>query len=124
VETPLARAPLDAGDGLVATLRGRRLVAVAIRPEASPTPAGTTLRVELECDRRGSRLLVDVTAEAETVRVRVIDSHGADTLDRPFRAARRTDVDLLMEALEESGHDLVTSGALRAAAALVGDATA
>jgi glucose-6-phosphate dehydrogenase assembly protein OpcA len=118
VRAPLTQRTPPEG-GLAATLRGRHLVEVAIVPERSATPAGTTLRVELRCERRGSDLDIDVTAEAETVRV-AVRRDGVDTLDRRFRAARRTDVQLRMEALEESGRDPVTSGTLRAAAMLVG----
>jgi hypothetical protein len=82
-------------------------------------PPGTTLRVELLADRRGSELRTDVTAEAESVHVRVWHD-GVEVVDRNFRAARRTDVDLLAEAIESGGHDSVASGALRLAAAITG----
>ncbi len=77
------------GRGLVATLSdGRAEVGVVVRPVVSTTPAGTTLRVELLAERRGSELRADVTAEAETVRVRVwLD--GVEAQDRLFRAPRR-----------------------------------
>ena len=81
-------------------------------------PSGTTLRVELLAERRGSELRADVTAEAETVHVRVWHD-GVEALDRHFLAPRRTEVDLLAEAIEASGRDPVESGALRAAAALI-----
>jgi glucose-6-phosphate dehydrogenase assembly protein OpcA len=106
------------GRGLVATLSdGRSDVGVVIRPVVSPMPAGTTLRVELLAERRGSELRADVTAEAETVHVRVWQD-GVEALDRHFRAPRRTEVDLLAEVIESGGHDPVGAGALRAAAAL------
>jgi glucose-6-phosphate dehydrogenase assembly protein OpcA len=106
--------------GLVATLSdGSDDVTVVIRPVVSATPAGTTLRVELLADRRGSELRADVTAEAETVRVRVwLD--GAEALDRRFRAPRRTDVDLLAEIIESGRRDPVATGALLSAAGLIG----
>ena len=108
--------------GLVATLSdGRGEVAVVIRPVASSTPAGTTLRVELLAERRGSELRTDVTAEAETVHVRVWQD-GVEALDRHFRAPRRGDVDLLAEAIESGRRDPVSVGALKSAAALVGPA--
>jgi len=108
------------GRGLVATLSdGRSEVGVVVRPVVSPTPAGTTLRVELLAERRGSELRADVTAEAETVHVRVWQD-GVEALDRHFRAARRSDVDLLAEAIESGRRDPVAVGALRSAAALVG----
>lgn len=107
------------GPGLGATLSdGRREVAIVIRPIVSPMPAGTTLRVELLAERRGSELRADVTAEAETVRCRVwLD--GVEALDRRFRAPRRGDVDLLADAIESGRRDPVAAGALRSAAALV-----
>ncbi len=108
------------GRGLVATLSaGRAEVAVVARPVVSVMPAGTTLRVELLAERRGSELRADVTAEAETVHVRVWQD-GVEAWDRHFRAPRRTDVDLLAEAIEAGRRDPVAAGALRSAAALVG----
>ena len=63
--------------------------------------------------------IADVTAEAETVHVRVWQD-GVEAWDRRFRAPRRTDVDLLAEAIEAGRRDPVAVGALRSAAALVG----
>ena len=106
--------------GLVATLSdGRSEVAVVLRPQGSQYSAGTTLRVELLCERRGSELRADVTAEAESVHVRLFQD-GVDCLERHFLAARRGDVDLLAEAIESGGHDVVAVGTLQAAAKLVG----
>lgn len=106
------------GAGLAATLSdGRSEVAVVVRPIRSSMPSGTTLRVELLADRRGSELRTDVTAEAETVHVRVWQD-GVEVVDRRFRAARRTDVDLLAEVIESGRRDPVAVGSLRAAAAL------
>ncbi|MEO8570234.1 MAG: glucose-6-phosphate dehydrogenase assembly protein OpcA [Chloroflexota bacterium] len=108
------------GRGLVATLAdGRGEVAVVIRPIVSTMPAGTTLRVELLAERRGSELRADVTAEEETVHVRVWQD-GVEAFDRHFRAPRRGDVDLLAEAIESGRRDPVAVGALRSAAELVG----
>jgi glucose-6-phosphate dehydrogenase assembly protein OpcA len=108
------------GRGLSAVLAdGRGEVNVLVRPISSPMPSGTTLRVELLADRRGSELRADVTAEQETVRVRVWQD-GVEALDRHFTAPRRTDVDLLAQAIEAGGRDPVADGTLRAAAALVG----
>ena len=113
-----ARPPISRG--LVATLSdGRAEVGVVVRPVVSSTPPGTTLRVELLAERRGSELRTDVTAEAETVHVRVWQD-GVEALDRHFRAPRRADVDLLAEAIESGRRDQVSVGALRSAAALVG----
>ncbi len=97
---------------------GRSEIAVAVRPVVSPMPSGTTLRVELLAERRGSDLRADVTAEAESVRVRVWQD-GVEALDRSFLAARRGDVDLLAEAIEAGRRDGVALGALRSAAGLV-----
>ncbi|MDQ6793918.1 MAG: glucose-6-phosphate dehydrogenase assembly protein OpcA [Chloroflexota bacterium] len=104
--------------GLAARLSdGRSDVAVVVRPVLSRMPSGTTLRVELLADRRGSELRADVTAEQESVHVRVwVD--GIEALDRHFVAPRRTDVDLLAEAIESGGKDPVAVGTLRTAAAL------
>jgi hypothetical protein len=108
-----------ASRGVAATLRGGgHDVSVVVRPVASSMPPGTTLRVELRAERRGSELRADVTAEAELVRVRVWQD-GIEALDRAFRSPRRTEVDLLAEAIESSGVDPVTAEAIRAAGALV-----
>jgi glucose-6-phosphate dehydrogenase assembly protein OpcA len=110
--------------GLAATLSdGRAEVSVVIRPVASAMPAGTTLRVELLAERRGSELRADVTAEAETVHVRVWQD-GVEALERAFLAARRGDVDLLAESIEAGGRDPVSVGTLRMAAKLAGEAAA
>ena len=106
--------------GLSATLvEGRSEVSVVVRPVLSEMPSGTTLRVELLAIRRGSELRADVTAEQESVHVRVwLD--GIETLGRHFQAARRTDVDLLAEAIEAGGRDPISVGSIRMAAALAG----
>jgi glucose-6-phosphate dehydrogenase assembly protein OpcA len=107
------------GRGLVATLTdGRAEVGVIVRPVVSTTPAGTTLRVELLAERRGSELRADVTAEAETVHVRVWQD-GVEAFDRHFRAPRRGDVDLLAEAIETGRRDSVSVGTIRFAARLI-----
>lgn len=107
--------------GMTATLSdGRSDVAVVIRPIFSEMPSGTTLRVELLAERRGSELRADVTAEADTVHVRVwLD--GVEALERHFLAARRGDVDLLAEAIEANRRDPVSFGTLAMAAKLVGN---
>jgi hypothetical protein len=84
-------------------------------------PSGTTLRVELLAERRGSELRADVTAEADTVHVRVWQD-GVEMLERRFLAARRGDVDLLAEAIEAGRRDDIATGSLRAAAELAGGA--
>jgi glucose-6-phosphate dehydrogenase assembly protein OpcA len=104
--------------GLFATLgHGRSDVAVVVRPVLSEMPSGTTLRVELLAERRGSELRADVTAEKESVHVRVwVD--GVEELDRGFLAPRRNDVDLLAEAIETGGPDPVAIDAIRMASEL------
>jgi glucose-6-phosphate dehydrogenase assembly protein OpcA len=114
--TPLT----NPGGGLAATLRVERSdVAVVIRPVMSEMPPGTTLRVELLADWRGSELRADVTAEQEAVHVRVWQD-GVHALERGFNAPRRTDVDLLAEAIEAGGRDPVAVGTLELAAELAG----
>ena len=117
-QTPGVAAPLHRG--LVGVLRSPRSeVAVVVRPVGSTMPSGTTLRVELRAERRSSELRADVTAEAETVHVRVwLD--GVEALERSFLAARRTEVDLLAEAIEAGGVDPVARDAIRVAAELTG----
>ncbi len=113
---PGERAPLH--HGLAARLRSKTSdVAVVIRPIASPVPAGTTLRVELLADRRGSELRADVTAEAENVHVHAwLD--GVEAMDRTFKAPRPTEADLLGEALEMGGRDPLAVATIRMAAQL------
>jgi hypothetical protein len=97
----------------------RNDVTVVIRPVLSEMPPGTTLRVELRADYRGSELRADVTAEQEAVHARVwLD--GVHCLERGFNAPRRTDLDLLAEAIEAGGRDPVAVGATRMAALLSG----
>ncbi len=118
--TGTAGRPLPASRGMTATLaRDGHEIDVVIRPIASSMPPGTTLRVELLAERRGSELRADVTAEAELVHVRVWED-GVEALDRSYRAPRLGEGDLLMEAIESAGEDRVTSGATRAAGALLG----
>jgi len=114
-------APLsNPGGGLGATLRADRTdVSVVIRPVMSEMPPGTTLRVELLADWRGSELRADVTAEQEAVHVRVWQD-GVHALERGFNAPRRTDVDLLAEAIEAGGRDPIAVGILELAAELAG----
>jgi len=114
--TPLA----NPGGGLGATMRHDRTdVAVVIRPVLSEMPTGTTLRVELLADWRGSELRADVTAEQDAVHVRVWQD-GVHALERGFTAPRRNDVELLAEAIEAGGRDPVAAGSLALAAELAG----
>ena len=65
-------------------------VGVVIRPISSSMAGGTTLRVEILAERRGSELRADVTAEAENVHCHTwLD--GIQFMDRTFRAPRRND---------------------------------
>jgi hypothetical protein len=110
----------NAGGGLGATLRlDRTDVAVVIRPVLSEMPTGTTLRVELLADWRGSELRADVTAEQEAVHVRVWQD-GVHALERGFNAPRRNDIELLADAIEVGGRDAVAADALAFAAELAG----
>ncbi len=114
--TPLA----NPSAGLGATLHlDRTDVAVVIRPVLSEMPPGTTLRIELLADWRGSELRADVTAEQDAVHVRVWQD-GVHALERGFNAPRRNDVDLLAEAIEGGGRDLVAVETLDLAATLAG----
>jgi hypothetical protein len=121
---PSSRVPIHGGPtlhrGLVGQLKTAKTdVSVVVRPVVSTMPSVTTLRVELLAERRGSELRADVTAEAETVHVHVwLD--GVAALDRSFLAARRTEVDLLGDALEAGGVDHVAQDAIRMAARLAG----
>ncbi len=118
VATPLA----PARGALRAKLRsGSTEVAVALQPAASGLAPGSSLRVGIRARRRASELDVDVTAEAENVHVRGrID--GTETLVRTFKAARRSDADLLSEAIEVGGRDPLAVDTIRMAAALAGPA--
>jgi glucose-6-phosphate dehydrogenase assembly protein OpcA len=105
--------------GLGATLRSDgHEIAVLVRPVMSDMPGGTTLRVELLAERRGSELRADVTAEADSVHARVWQD-GIEVLERTFRAPRSSEEDLLAEAIEATGPDPVAEGALDAVVALV-----
>jgi hypothetical protein len=121
VRKPVPGAGPDPGRGLRARLAWDRGtdVEVVVKPIVSTMPGGTTLRVELLSDRRGSELRADVTAEAETVHIRVWQD-GVASLERTFLAPRRTDLDLLAEAIESGGRDHVTADALAMAARLAG----
>jgi hypothetical protein len=108
------------GAGLGATLRiDRTDVALVIRPVMSEMAPGTTVRVELLADWRGSELRADVTAEQEAVHVRVWQD-GVHALERGFNAPRRTEVDLLAEAIEAGGRDPIAVATLDLAAELAG----
>ena len=59
-----------------------------------------------------------MTAEAETVAVHA-SQDGDELLDRRFLAPRRTEADLLAEAIEAPRRDIVSDGAIRMAARMV-----
>jgi glucose-6-phosphate dehydrogenase assembly protein OpcA len=117
---PGAKPVVSRGMGAVLS-DGRGEVSVVVRPVVSAMPAGTTLRVELLAERRGSELRADVTAEAEVVHVRVWQD-GVEVLERRFLAARRGEVDLLAEAIETGRREDIATVSLRAAAELAGGA--
>ena len=118
-QRPAPGAGPDPGRGLRALLERDRGsgVEIVVRPVISGMPAGTTLRVELLAERRGRELRADVTAEAESVHVRVWED-GVEALDRTFHAPRLTDADLLAAAIEAGGRDPVAEGILATAARL------
>lgn len=120
---PETRAPVPGapvGPGYAARLRAdAHPVDVVVRPIWSDAPDGTTLRLELLAERRGSELRIEVTGESEAVHVRAWQD-GIPVLDRLFRGPRRTDVDLLAEAIETPGRDRIAAEALRAAGRLLG----
>jgi len=115
--------PLERGPGGLWTAvmrRPRGEVAVTLEPEPSAAlPPGSTLRMRIAAERRRSVLQAEVTARAEAVLVRArLD--GRDAMDRVYHAARRTDADLLAEAIESGGRDPVATAAIAMAAALAG----
>jgi Glucose-6-phosphate dehydrogenase subunit len=110
-------APIPGGfDGRLR--HGAAEVDVVLRPRLSPGPPGTTLRVELLAERRGSELRADVTAEAEAVHCRVWQD-GVDVLERRFNSPRMVDVNLLAEAIEITGDDRIERETIRMAGLLV-----
>lgn len=119
VDRPLMAAPAPAG-GYAAVLRvGRRHVPVTVTPEASTMPPGTTLAVELEAERRGHVLHVEVNARADAVVVcGSIDRR--DLAERTFMAPRRNETELLAETIESVGRDRISAETLSVAAALAG----
>jgi len=116
---PTPDAPLE--PPRVGALRAaRRRVTVTLRPVESPAPRGTTLTVELTARRRATPLSIVVSAEADAVMVRArLD--GRPLPERRFMAPRRTEVDLLVEAVESVGRDSIAVAALLMAAELIGE---
>ena len=76
------------------------------RGRHSPGPVGDAAGHDAPdralADWRGSELRADVTAEQEAVHARVWQD-GVHALERGFNAPRRTDIDLLAEAIEAGG---------------------
>ncbi|HSL97297.1 MAG TPA: glucose-6-phosphate dehydrogenase assembly protein OpcA [Candidatus Deferrimicrobiaceae bacterium] len=106
-------------DGYRAVLKSRhRRISVVLRPAESVAPPGTTLAVNLRCERRASILEIDVTALAEGVVVRAAVD-GKAMPERRFHAHRQRESDLLAQSLDEAGLDRVGAAALAAAAELV-----
>jgi glucose-6-phosphate dehydrogenase assembly protein OpcA len=122
VDRPLAAVvgdPRHAGGPDAVLREGGHAVEARLVPVDSSLPPGTTVAVRMGARSRHERLLANVTAEEDTVRVR-IDVGGREIRDRRFRARRRTEIELLSEAVEWGGRDPVTEDALRKAGELVG----
>ncbi len=123
IPTPGRPGPAPVPGGFDATLRhGSSEVAVVLRPRLSGMPEGTTLRVELLAERRGSELRADVTAESESVHCRVWRD-GVDVMERRFNSSRRTDMDLLAEAIESTSDDRIERETLRMACRIIDEAS-
>jgi hypothetical protein len=79
--------------------------------------------MRIVAERRRSVLRAEVTARPEAVLVHArLDDREA--MDRVYHAARRTDADLLAEAIESGGRDPIATAAIAMAAALAGPETA
>lgn len=112
----VSRPLVSSGTGFVAILhRGGVQVPVTLKTVVSSLPAGSTLRIEIVAERRGSRLVVDVSGESQMIRVRAV-LDGANVIDRSFLAPRPTEADLLSAAIETPGRDPITHDALLLAA--------
>jgi len=77
----------------------------------------------LLAERRGSELRADVTAEAESVHCRVWRD-GVDVMERRFNSSRRTDVELLAEAIESTSDDRIERETLRMASRILDEPAA
>jgi glucose-6-phosphate dehydrogenase assembly protein OpcA len=118
VGRPMTRRADGRWDGVVRQPRGS--VGISLVPEVSSLPRGATTRVAIAASARGSHLQVDVTAQAEAVVVRA-SLDGRLVLDRAYQAARRTEADLLSEAIESGGREKVETATIRLAAELARD---
>ena len=117
-----AEAPLTlTADGRRETVlrRPRGHVELVLVPVASDLPSGSTTRLVIVAERRRSRLEVDVTARAEAVIVRA-RRDGAELFERVHHAARRTDTDLLAEAIESGGRSPLAAAAILLAGEIAG----
>jgi glucose-6-phosphate dehydrogenase assembly protein OpcA len=117
-----ATGPLETGpDGRRHTTlrRPRGHVELALVPVGSDLPRGATTRVRISAERRRSRLDVEVTARAEAVVVRAWRD-GEPPFVRLHHASRRTDTDLLAEAVETGGRDPLATAAIRLAGEIAG----
>ncbi len=121
-----ATGPLVVGPGGRRTAvlrRARGHVDLSLVPVPSDQPGGATTRVRIVAERRGSRLDVEIMGRAEAVIVRFSRDGGA-TVERVHHAVRRTDADLLAEAVESGGRDRLTSEAIRLAGEIAARAEA
>jgi len=104
----------------VATLRQRNHeVSVVLKPADSELPAGSTVRVVITSQVRGTDLVGEVTAGDRDVEVTVRDG-GRVRLKRTYLAPRLNDVDLLSLSVEENAADPVSVQALAMVHRLLG----
>ncbi|HEX7496959.1 MAG TPA: glucose-6-phosphate dehydrogenase assembly protein OpcA [Candidatus Limnocylindrales bacterium] len=104
----------------VATLRQRNhQVSVVLKPADSKLPAGSTVRVVITSQVRGTDLVGEVTAGDRDVEVTVRDG-GRVRLKRTYLAPRLNDVDLLSLSVEENAADPVSVQALAMVHRLLG----
>jgi glucose-6-phosphate dehydrogenase assembly protein OpcA len=121
VRRPVERLP--DGRWVAQARRPRGTVEISLVPEVSSMPRGATTRVSVAATARGRHLRVDVTAIAEAVVVHA-SLDGRTVLDRAYAAARRTEADLLAEAIESGGRVAVETATIRLAAELARDPAA
>jgi glucose-6-phosphate dehydrogenase assembly protein OpcA len=104
----------------VATLRQRNHeVSVVLQTADSELPAGSTVRVVITSQVRGTDLVGEVTAGDRDVEVTVRDG-GRVRLKRTYLAPRLNDVDLLSLSVEENAADPVSVQALAMVHRLLG----
>jgi glucose-6-phosphate dehydrogenase assembly protein OpcA len=115
VRQPLVRRPDGCWNAQLRRPRGS--VTVTLMPEVSTLPRGATTHVAIVAAARRSELRVDVMGHHEAVVVRA-SLDGTVVLDRAYGAARRTEADLLAEAIESGGRVAVETATIRLAAEL------